>query len=601
MPDCHEPTTDAAPAGVPSTGSALELPVIGRRRFLAGVGAATAGVFLAGLPDGTAAAAVPAGASQFVPLPQVVRALDTRSPDDYEFSELSGHRVRVELAGRFGIEDDATAIVATLTAVNGSSANWVTIVPLGTSVADLLADNKLVSMLNLTSAGQASANLVQVRLAGGGVDIASRVACDVILDVIGFYRPVAGAVREGRFVGLSSAARAIDTRLTQGDVKSGDSLVVDVTKWVPASATSVVINLTATECTGPGYFTAYPYSSSKVPKASSLNVNAAGETRAAAVIVPVSNLAGDVRRIRVYARRAAKLIVDVTGYFTGPTNGLSENGLFVPVDPVRILDTREPGTIGRLWQGWTVEGKVPGAGATKGVSAVVNLTGTDSRGPGYLTIAPARRRLPGTSNLNFTGGLQVVPNHAITPITSSYGYQVFASGGAHVLVDYMGYYTGTPATATGQAPVNPDPPGIGPEWTLSIPSIGHVSRVLEGNGTIITNQGHSWHWEGTGFVGDDAHVASFAHRTTHGGIYRNIHLMAIGSTFTVTTLDRREYTYQVVRRDLTNGVPDNILAATRAHPGRTFSLIACSRTDFLPTNTAFRIVVTGVQVGWREL
>src|SRR5690606_20795872 len=104
------------------------------------------------------------------------------------------------------------------------------------------------------------------------------------------------------------AARAVDTRLTVGAVDGGDSLEVDVTKWVPAAATSVVINLTATECSGPGYFTAYPYTATKVPTASSLNVNTAGETRAAAVIVPVSDLTDDTRRIKVYARRAAQLI-----------------------------------------------------------------------------------------------------------------------------------------------------------------------------------------------------------------------------------------------------------------------------------------------------
>lgn len=574
---------------------------LGRRRFLAGVGAVTAGAVLAGLPEGTAAAAPPTGASQFVPLRQVVRVLDTRTPDDYEYTPLSGHRVRLQLAGRFGIAANATAIVATLTAVNGSGPNWVTIVPRGTSVSDLLAQNKLVSMLNLVNAGEASANLAQVRIADGGIDIASRVACDMILDVIGYYRPVTTAVREGRFVGLKVAERAIDTRRTIGEVKGGTSLMVDVTKFVPDTATSVVINLTATECVGAGYFTAYPYTAAKVPKASSLNVNTAGETRAAAVIVPVENLDDDTRRIKVFARRGAKLIVDVTGWYTGPQSSLSEVGLFVPVDPTRILDTRETGSIGRLWPGWTVEGKVPGAGATRGGSAVVNLTGVDSRGAGYLTIAAARRTLPSTSNLNFTGGLQVVPNHAITPITAKHGFQVFASGGAHVLVDYMGYFTGTPMTATGKPPVNPPPPSIGPEWTLSVPSISLVSRVLEGNGTIITNQGHSWHWEGTGFMGDDAHVAAFAHRTSHGGAYRNLHLIPMGSTFTVTTTDRREYTYRVVRRDLTNSVVANILAATRFHPGTTFSMIACTRTDFLPTSTAYRIVVTGELVSWREL
>ena len=47
------------------------------------------------------------------------------------------------------------------------------------------------------------------------------------------------------------------------------------------------------------------------------------------------------RSIKVFTLQPAKVIVDVTGYFTGSTSEASEVGLFVPVDPVRILDTRE--------------------------------------------------------------------------------------------------------------------------------------------------------------------------------------------------------------------------------------------------------------------
>ena len=51
--------------------------------------------------------------------------------------------------------------------------------------------------------------------------------------------------------------------------------------------------------------------------------------------------------------------------------------------------------------------------------------------------------------------------------------------GAHVIVDYMGYFTGTPAAPTiGTPPVNPPPPPIAPEWTLDVPKIGLRSRVL---------------------------------------------------------------------------------------------------------------------------
>jgi len=425
----------------------------------------------------------------------------------------------------------------------------------------------------------------------------SKAPCEMILDVIGYYLPVAGAVREGRFIGRDPV-RAIDTRDTFGYVFPDNPLVVDLTPYVPADASSAVINLTATECVGPSFFTVYPYTSAEVPLISSLNVNAAGETRAAAVIAPVPTQPDGRRYIKVFAQNPAKLIVDVTGYFTSTSSAQTDVGLFVPIDPVRILDTRNPGTIGKLWPGWFVEGDVPGDASLIGAAAVLNLTGVEARGPGFLTLSAARNPLPGTSNLNFTYPGQVVPNQVITRITQGFGYQVYSHSGAHVVVDYTGYYTGTPAIPRIGAPINPPPPPIGPTWILRIPKLGVTSEVRAGSSNPLTDAGYSWHWTGPGYMGQEAHVASFAHRTSAGGPYRNIHLLTGGDQFTLSTADGRTYTYQVVDRFLTDSNTQHILDATRFIGGTTYSLIACTEPNFLPTSTAWRIVVTGVLLGW---
>ena len=573
---------------------------IGRRRFLQGVGATVAAAAVTtGLDAGVAHAAVPAGAGQFVALPTVTRVLDTRTTD-HPYQRLHPNAVRVALAGQYGIPANASAVVGTLTAVNLAGGNWVTALPAGTSAEDLVAQNRLVTVLNLGAFGQAAANLTQVKLASGALDIVSLTTCELVLDIVGYYAPVAAAVRAGRYVGLTQARRAVDTRDSFGRVASGTVLVVDMTAFVPADASSVVVNLTATQTTGAGFFTAYPSTATSVPRASTLNVNGADETRAAAAIVPISTGPDGRRSINVFVLESAAILVDVTGYFTGAASALSEDGLFVPVDPVRILDTRDPGQIGRLWSGWTVEGAVPGDGAAAG-SIVVNLTAVSTRSGGFLRMSQARVAPPNTSNVNFSGPGEVVPNHAISPVTAGVGYQVFAAGGAHVLVDYMGYYTGNPAAAQTPPPTNPAPPPIGPEWLLEVPRLGLRSRVLAGNADRITNAGHSWHWTGTGYLGQEAHVAAFAHRTSAGGPYRNIHFLGAGDQLILTAADSRQYTYEVVRRDLTNSRVENILAATRFHPGTTFSLIACTRPDFTPTSTAWRIVVTAQLIGWREL
>ena len=159
--------------------------------------------------------------------------------------------IRVRIGGENGIPASASAAVLTVTAVNGDAGNFVTVYPSGGSLP-------LASNLNLLSAGEQNANLVTVKTGtGGSVDVYALAPSSVIVDVLGYYEPVSGAVRGGRFVGLPNARRAIDTRPALAGSRSFTT--VDLTSYVPADASSVVINLTATETTGPSFFTALPY------------------------------------------------------------------------------------------------------------------------------------------------------------------------------------------------------------------------------------------------------------------------------------------------------------------------------------------------------
>ncbi len=593
-----DPTTPVSD-GVLATDQAS---LIGRRRFVQGVGAiAGAGVLATALPPAVANAALPVGASKFVALPNAVRVVDTRTPKGYRFTRIAPDRIRVPIAGDHGVSPTASALVLTLAGVNRAEPNWVVAAPSGSSIP-------VAANLNLRDPNEINANLVTVKLGdGGAIDVKSRVPCDVVVDVVGFYEPVAGAVREGRFVGLSTARRALDTRPLH--TASGGFSMVDVTDLgVPAHASSVVVNLTATGTTGSGWFTAVPMAVRSKPTTTSLNVRGVGSTRGSAVIVPLTNVNGRLR-FKIYSLFAAQLVVDVSGYFTSESSPRSTNGLFVPLTPTRMLDTREPGQIGRLWPGWVVEARVPGE-AARGAAVVCNVTGVESRDRGHFRVSAARQPVPETANVNWSSPGAYVPNHVITPITSTHGLQIYSSHGAHAVVDLAGYFTGTPKAPQLPRYKNPAPPAAPPTWTLSVPRIGLRSSVIEGEPDRIVDAGHSWHWSGTGFMGQDAHVVAFAHRTSAGGPYRYLNAIQTGDTFTVTTGDRREYTYRVVRRDLTNAASSNILDAVRAHPGTTFSMVACTvgydRTKsaypdiWAPTSLKYRIIVTGELASWRE-
>jgi hypothetical protein len=564
---------------------------IGRRRFILGLGAAAGATALAAVVSpGSVHAALPAGASRYVPLATGVRFADTRRPALYRFIRIADNRIRFEVAGVDGVASNAVAVVCTIAGVNWSVSNWIAAVPSLATVPES-------SNLNLQP-NEVNANLVTVKVGSGGqIDVHSLAACDYVVDVIGYYEPVTGAVRGGRFVGLPESRRALDTRPNL--VGSDSFTTVDVTTLTPPDASSVLVNLTAVQNVQSGWFTVVPWSVTATPTTSSLNLSGPNNARGAAAIVPISTIGGR-RRFKIYALYPAKLVVDITGYFTSETSPLSESGLFVPLNPTRILDTRNPGQIGRLWPNWVVESTVPGVAAA-GSAVVLNVTGARTRAPGHLRVSAARVPIPETSNVNWSSANVSVPNHVITPITANYGFQVFSSHGCHVVADLNGYYTGTPKVPTLPKYVNPDPPIATPNWVLRVPRIGLTSTVVEGASGAVTDAGYSWHWSGTGNLGEAAHVASFAHRTEHGGPYRNLHLLQVGDTWTLTTSDDREFTYRMVRRDLTNANPLNILQATKNHPGTTFSLIACSRSDFLPTSLAYRIVVTGELVSWREI
>ncbi len=538
--------------------------------------------------------AAPAGAASFLPLTAQRRIADTRNPGLYPFVRLTDRRIRVGIVGVPGVPASAIAAVLTVTVVNRSGYNFATVYPAGAAVPE-------ASNLNTAAHDEVAANLVTVQLGvDGAVDVDAFDLCDVVVDLAGVYVPApTGLARGGRFVALQSAVRVIDTRST-AVLLPGESVVVDVSSVVPADASSVVINLTTTGTLSWGYFTCYPLDAAGPSETSNLNVNGPDQTRAAAAVVKVTTIGG-VRGFKVWSYGGGHVIVDVAGYYTGPASANLSDGLFVPMPPQRILDTRKPGAIGRLWPRWMVETAIPDPARTDAQAIVANVTAVDARGAGWFTVLAARTAMQVVSNVNVVAEHDNVPNHVISRISTA-GLAVYSQSGAHVIVDMAGYFTGTPSIPTEGPYANPPPPPIGPPWLLNVPRLGLSSWVYGSqNPYAIVDAGHSWHWTGTGSMGEFAHVSVFAHRTTHGGIYRNIHVLGPGDEMFVDTSDNRRYRYRVTRRDLTDSVTDNILFATRQFEGTSLSLIACTLPNFQPTSTAYRIIVTGELVDWVEL
>jgi hypothetical protein len=261
----------------------------------------------------------------------------------------------------------------------------------------------------------------------------------------------------GGFVPLSPT-RILDTRFGNGapigPVGPGSTLTVQVSGrgGIPATGiASVVLNVAVTNTTVTGgYLIVYPTEDPQ-PLAANLNWSR-GQT--------VPNLLqvglGSSGRLNIYnGTGTADVIFDVAGYAPAITGTPGPDGLYNPLVPTRILDTRtnNGGYPSPLGPGTSINLQVTGRGGVPatGVSAVaLNVTVANPTSWSYLTIYPAGTALPLAANLNFAAGA-TVPNRVVVKLGSNGQVAIFNGfGSTNVVVDVNGWFTdGSNPSATG--------------------------------------------------------------------------------------------------------------------------------------------------------
>jgi hypothetical protein len=402
--------------------------------------------------------AAPVGASAYVPV-SPTRILDTRLGQGFPRRVNAGENFTLALTGV--VPSGASAVVLNLTVDGSANPGFVTVYPTGVT-------RPLASSINVDGAGQTIANLVTVPVAPGGtVDVYTLMTTDLIADVQGYYMPAINATA-GRFVPVNPT-RLLDTREPTsphfGPLAPGEQINLDVVGRaglagvaMPGDATAAALKVTVTESTASGFWTVFPTGSGR-PIVSNLNVIGTGTTIANQVLARLAS-----GNTMVFAQTGGHLIVDLVGWFTGAGEPMSEVGLFVPVTPTRLLDSREP-PLGAL-PGHNRTAQVPVAGRATlpptGIGAVVvNATVTETARDGFFSIWPAQTYRPTASSLNATHAGQTIANHVITPVSSG-GLAFYTQNGAHLIVDIAGWYTGTEVTAQGSALLPPNVPLTGP-------------------------------------------------------------------------------------------------------------------------------------------
>ncbi len=344
-----------------------------------------------------------------------------------------GQVTTVEVAGRAGVDPDATAAIITLTAINPGANGHATAYPCDAPKPD-------ASTLNY-EAGQTIANSATIDLADDGtLCFFSQRSADYVVDVTGF-------IPFGSTVDTMTPARLFESRpeeptvdgVQQGAGRRGagteTTIVVAGRAGIPADATAAILNFAVIGPERNGYVAAYPCGGA--PSDSSILNYAAGQTIANGATIAI----GAGGTVCVFTQREMDLVVDATGYHV---DGASP----VTFEPKRFFETR-PGQptfdgqqqgVGRIEPQQVTTIQIAGrAGIPASTPAVmVNVASVMPIGPGFVRLFPCDQPQPGTSNLNHQDG-QTIANNATIQLSDEGTICAYNHRQTDLILDVTGY------------------------------------------------------------------------------------------------------------------------------------------------------------------
>ena len=386
-----------------------------------------------------------------------------------------------------GVPAAATAVALNVTVTpvpttpSGSVASYLSVFPTGGS-------QPFVSNLNWV-ANETVANSVIVPIGtGGSVTFYNHTGTvEVIADLEGYFAPEAGGLGSGAYVPLAPTRIDAGTALTATSAATETATVqVSGNGGVPAGASAAMLNVTVTNTDASSWLGVYP---GAVPATNptSLENWTAGGTVANRILAPLSST-GTVTIFNNSGK--ATVIVDVSGYFTGssvtPATEPVKASLYTPVTPDRLVDTRVSG--GTLGAGVSYLAQIAGQGgvSSAATAAVLNVTAADTSLSGYFTVYPAGGTL-GTSDVNWVGAGQVVPNLTVATLSGAGAVDVYNyAGTADLVIDTFGYFT--PFT-TPVIFVTNNPSSVGAGGTSTITATVTASGFTYPDQVIFTTNG----------------------------------------------------------------------------------------------------------------
>jgi hypothetical protein len=224
--------------------------------------------------------------------------------------------------------------------------------------------------------------------------------------------------------------RVLDTRSgvggTTGRLAVGQRLTLQIPAAAAASATSVVLNLTADGADVAGFVIAWPCDA-PMPETSILNFTPGHAVpNMVALKLPSTGLC-------FQSSAPVHLIGDLMGWFTG-------TGDFQGATPNRLLDTRSGSPLAANTERRIKVAGTPGISSTAAIAAL-NFTIVTPAADGFVTVYTCGGSVPVASTVNFRAG-EVVPNFTFAALAG--GDVCFRSSvTTHILVDSFGWSAGT--------------------------------------------------------------------------------------------------------------------------------------------------------------
>ncbi len=362
-----------------------------------------------------------------------VRVLDTRTGIGAPVRRLgAGQSLDVVVAGTAGVPAGATAVVLNLTGVGPTAATDLRVYPTPRGGSA----QPLVSNVNL-AVGEIRANLVTVPVgANGRVRVLNRGgSLHVLADVSGWYGPTATSTYHP-----VEPVRLADTRSSEQPLLGGtprDLVVTGGTSGVPASATAVILTVTALNASSTTDLRAYPAPAgdSSPPMVSNLNLSPPG-------IVPnlVITKVGAGGAVRLLNNAGSvDVVVDLSGWYDE-----TDGAVFHVLAPTRVLDTRTT-SAPRVFAGETRDLPLQGVAgvSTQAVATVLNVTGVAATRTTDVAVYPRPQdgsAVPLVSSLNLLRG-QTNADLVVSPLGVGGQVRLRNSGGdVSLVVDVAGWF-----------------------------------------------------------------------------------------------------------------------------------------------------------------